>query len=152
MVLLNFLKLSGYNIMSSYRWLVKFGRISGNMKILHILWGTPYQQYHVTPIYVLMEMLIVILLGTSTSFMFYLFRPLQLNFLAVPPFCITTYFPTDLPTTIPVVYPIYDFSENLSIKTAWFHLIFLLKLSGCNIGSYLKWLGKIGRIRWNMKN
>ena len=36
------LKLSGYNIMSSSRWLEKFGRISVKMKILHILGGTPY--------------------------------------------------------------------------------------------------------------
>ena len=43
MVPLNFLlELSGYNIMNSCRWLVKFGRISGNMKILHILWGGGY--------------------------------------------------------------------------------------------------------------
>ena len=67
-------------------------------------------------------------------------------------FLITTYFPTDLSTTIPVMYPIYDFSGNLSVKTAWFHLMILLKLSECDIGSYLKWLEKIGRIRWNMKN
>ena len=33
--------------MSSFIWLVKFGRISGNMKILHILWGTPY--WHALP-------------------------------------------------------------------------------------------------------
>ena len=36
-------------------------------------------------------------------------------------FIITNYFTTDLPTTIPVVYPIYNFSDFLSIKTAWFH-------------------------------
>ena len=33
-------------------------------------------------------------------------------------FLIPTYFPTDLPTTTPVVYPIYDFPETLSVKTA----------------------------------
>ena len=43
MVPLNFffLQLSGYNIRSSSRWLKKSGRISGNMKNSHILWGTP---------------------------------------------------------------------------------------------------------------
>ena len=37
-----FLKLSGWNTMSSSKWLEIFGRISGNMKILYILLGTPY--------------------------------------------------------------------------------------------------------------
>ena len=41
MVPLKKLKLSGYNITSSSRWLENFGRISVNMKILHILGGTP---------------------------------------------------------------------------------------------------------------
>ena len=42
-------------------------------------------------------------------------------------FLIPTYFPTDLPTIIPFVYPIYDFSKNLSAKTAWFHLIIFVQ-------------------------
>ena len=63
---------------------------------------------------------------------------------------ISTYFSPDLSTTIPVVYPIYDFS-NLERQNGMVSIIFVVETFQDIILELSRWLEKIGRIRWNMK-